>query len=43
VAALFGSGGILEVAARSAPALGREGIEPGGPIEARRQPDNLGR
>ena len=43
VAALFGSAGILEIAARSAPALGRDGIEPGAPIEVARQPDNLGR
>jgi len=42
VAALFGSAGILEIAARSAPALGRDGIAPGAPIEVARQPDNLG-
>ena len=33
VAALFGSAGLLEVAARSAPALGRPGVQPGAPIE----------
>jgi S-adenosylmethionine hydrolase len=41
VAALFGSAGFLELAARAAPALGREGIQPGAPIEVVRQPDNL--
>ena len=41
VAALFGSAGILEVAARSAPALGREGVQPGAPIEVARQTDSL--
>lgn len=33
VAALFGSACLLEVAARSAPALGRPGVLPGAPIE----------
>lgn len=37
VAALFGSAGFLEVAARSAPALGRPGVEPGSPIAIHRQ------
>ncbi|MEO5822369.1 MAG: SAM-dependent chlorinase/fluorinase, partial [Vicinamibacteraceae bacterium] len=32
VAALFGSAGLLEVAARSAPALGRPGVHPGAPV-----------
>ena len=41
VAALFGSAGVLEVAARSAPALGRDGVQPGAPIEVARQPDSL--
>lgn len=35
-AALFGSAGFLEVAARSAPALGTAGVEPGAPIEVAR-------
>lgn len=38
VAALFGSAGLLEVAARSSPALGRDGVQPGAPIEVARQP-----
>ena len=38
VAALFGSAGYLEVAARSAPALGRPGVHPGAPITVHRQP-----
>jgi S-adenosyl-L-methionine hydrolase (adenosine-forming) len=37
VAALFGSAGFLEVAARSSPALGRPGVEPGSPIAVHRQ------
>jgi S-adenosylmethionine hydrolase len=41
VAALFGSAGFIEVAARSAPALGREGVEPGAPIDVARQPDSF--
>jgi S-adenosylmethionine hydrolase len=41
VAALFGSAGFLEVAARATAALGREGVQPGAPIEVVRQPDNL--
>jgi len=41
VAALFGSAGFLEVAARSAPALGRAGVQPGAPIEVARQTDSL--
>ena len=32
VAALFGSAGLLEIAARSAPALGRPGVHPGAPV-----------
>jgi S-adenosylmethionine hydrolase len=37
VAALFGSAGLLEVAARSAPALGRPGVHPGAPVTVARQ------
>ncbi len=36
VAALFGSAGLLEVAARSTPALGRPGVRPGAAIEVAR-------
>jgi S-adenosyl-L-methionine hydrolase (adenosine-forming) len=36
VAALYGSAGMLEVAARSAPALGRPGVHLGAPIEVAR-------
>jgi len=43
VAALFGSAGVLEIAARSAPALGRDGVQPGTPIEVARQPDRVSR
>jgi S-adenosylmethionine hydrolase len=38
VAALFGSAGFLEVAARGGPALGRPGVAPGAPIAVHRQP-----
>jgi S-adenosyl-L-methionine hydrolase (adenosine-forming) len=41
VAALFGSTGVLEVAARSVPALGRAGVQPGAPIEVARLPDTF--
>ncbi len=36
VAALFGSAGFLEIAARAAPALGRPGVRTGAPIEVHR-------
>jgi hypothetical protein len=36
VAALFGSAGFLEIAARAAPALGRPGVRPGAPIAVHR-------
>jgi S-adenosyl-L-methionine hydrolase (adenosine-forming) len=39
VAALFGSAGLLEIAARSAPALGRDGVQLDAPIEVVRQPE----